>query len=108
MERLITHEFALMKKKAFCLAMLLLLIPIDLLADTVDFIDVKKHAKLANVVYGKRIDVEDYIEAQKGKLLRYYTIPETQVAYVLWRDLNSGHQVIAIRGTANLENVIND
>lgn len=95
-----------MIKKLFLLIWLIL--PISAAATEIDFSEAKRFAELANAIYGDRLDVMDYVEVQKGKLVRYKTIPDTQVAYVLWQNEDNSKQKIAIRGTANLENVIVD
>jgi len=86
----------------------LLCYPAILQANTVDFTYIKKYAELANIVYSNAVEVDSFILKHGGKLIRYHTIPETQVSYFLSRDLDQKKQSISVRGTANLENVLVD
>jgi triacylglycerol lipase len=97
-----------LKKITSATVLCLLVFPVLLQATPVDFPHIKKFAELSNVTYSGETSAKEVILKQGGQLIRYKNLPDSQVTYVLSMDSDNKAQIIAIRGTANLENVLVD
>lgn len=71
-----------------------------------DFSIIENQAQLSNDTYIEANQLQSRLKTQNQTLVHQSIIPESQVSYFLSRA--NGIQTIAIRGTANLENVMLD
>lgn len=76
--------------------------------DSVDFAVIQKQAGFAAAAYQREQRLRVLIEAQNYKLGFQHTIPDLQMSFYLATDDSSKTQVIAVRGTSNVENVMLD
>jgi triacylglycerol lipase len=90
------------KSKCF----LLLVLFTSLAHASPDFSIIKSQAQLSNDTYLEANQLQSRLKTQNQTLVHQSIIPESQVSYFLSRA--NGIQTIAIRGTANLENVMLD
>lgn len=90
------------KSKCF----LLLVLFTSLAHASPDFSIIKSQAQLSNDTYLEANQLQSRLKTQNQTLVHQSIIPESQVSYFLSR--TNGIQTIAIRGTANLENVMLD
>ncbi len=76
-------------------------------ADTkpIDFDCINWYAKRAKAAYYK---TNQEIQSEFKDTIRIATVPGTEVQYFLERNIKNGYQVITVRGTANLKNVLED
>lgn len=72
----------------------------------VDFSNLKEKSLLSAISYSKAGSVASKLDALEYKLIRHSVIPSIQVAYYLAD--NKKEQLLAFRGTSNLENVLVD
>ncbi len=75
----------------------------------IDFIEAKQSAMLASAVYSEEIEIKNTLSQLNLPLLKSAVLPGSEVSYFLTQ-LNPGQsnkiQMIAVRGTANLQNVM--
>ena len=90
------------KSKCF----LLLVLFTSLAHASPDFSIIESQAQLSNDTYLEANQLQSRLKTQNQTLVHQSIIPESQVSYFLSRA--NGIQTIAIRGTANLENVMLD
>jgi len=97
-----------LKKITSATIVCLLILPVLLQAAPIDFSFIKTFAELSNVIYSEETKAKEVILKQGWELIRYKTLPESQVTYFLTTDSENKTQIISVRGTANLENVMID
>ncbi len=95
------------------MALLLLLLSMQPLsaAETsapIDFTRLIAFADLASVAYQSEAEIADLLQHKKFSLTRYRILPESQVSYFMGTNDLSKTQLIAVRGTSNVENAIVD
>jgi hypothetical protein len=93
------------------MALTLLFISTNLLADELDSIDfavLQQHAIFANAAYQSEDNVRVLIESRNYTLALYHTIPDLQISFLLATNDLTKTQVISIRGTANTKNAMVD
>ncbi len=74
----------------------------------IDFLQLKKYAVFANAAYLAEVEISRLSESMHYTLSRYGNIPELEVSYFLLTNDKTRAQVIAVRGTSNIENVLVD
>jgi len=72
------------------------------------FAKIKPYAELANAAYLPEQEARLIIEAQGYRLDQYGSVPGVEVNYFIATNDVLKHQVVAVRGTANVENAIVD
>ena len=72
------------------------------------FAKVKPYAELANAAYLPEQEARLIVEAQGYRLDQYSSVPGVEVNYFIATNDVLKHHVIAVRGTANVENAIVD
>lgn len=77
-------------------------------AEEPDFSNIKRYALLANAAYEGKQQAQQESDKQGYQFTVYGTAASVEVAYFLLTDEASKTQVIAVRGTANVENVMID
>jgi len=73
-----------------------------------DFPTIKRYGQLANAAYEGKAQARAACDKQGYQLSHYGTAEGVEVAYFLATDEASKTQIIAVRGTANVENVMVD
>ena len=76
--------------------------------DPVNFLEIRKFAGIASAAYLTETKVRELGSLESFTLSRYGNIPEVLVSYFLLTDDNAKTQLIAVRGTSNVENAIVD
>ena len=81
-----------------------------LAAEPVDFKTLRGFASFADSTYLSKQQVEqsDWAKHSGYKLVRYDTIPQIEIAYLLAENTDTGSQIIAVRGTSNAPNAYVD
>ncbi|MDH5472751.1 MAG: lipase family protein [Gammaproteobacteria bacterium] len=74
----------------------------------INFSEIKEYAQLANVAYLTESGIRKYNFSHNYTLSHYQIIPELEVSYFLITNNISKTQIIAVRGTSNIENAIID
>jgi triacylglycerol lipase len=74
----------------------------------VNFLEISEYASLANASYRTESEIRKLITSSNYRLSHYNNIPEIQIAYFLLTDDIAKTQIIAVRGTSNIENAIVD
>ena len=77
-------------------------------SEQVDFTRLIESAELANAAYLTEMEITELIRPRQYKLTQYHTIPANQVSYFIATNDSTQTQVIAVRGTSNVENAIVD
>jgi triacylglycerol lipase len=72
------------------------------------FTKIKHYAEMANAAYLPAQAARGIIEAQGYHLVQYNSVPGVEVNYFVATNDALKHQIIAVRGTANVENAISD
>jgi len=70
------------------------------------FNKLKLYADMSNAAYLPKHDAQGIIEAQRYRLIEYGNVPSVDVNYFIATNDILKHQIIAIRGTDNVENAI--
>lgn len=73
-----------------------------------NFREIKDYASFANAAYLTASKIHETSLLKNYKLTRYSNIPEIKVSYFLATNDTSKTQIIAVRGTSNIENAIVD
>jgi len=77
-------------------------------SETIDFLQIKKHASLANATYQSNPKIPDIAQLANYKITHHEKINEFEVSFfVATNDIDKSH-IIAVRGTSNIENVFID
>ena len=76
--------------------------------DSVNFTVLHQHAIFARAVYQSEDNVRVLIESSNYSLTLYHTIPGTQISFLLATNKLTRTQIIAVRGTTNIENAMID
>lgn len=76
--------------------------------DSVNFAVLHQHAIFARAVYQSEDNVRVLIESSNYSLTLYHTIPGTQISFLLATNKLTRTQIIAVRGTTNIENAMID
>lgn len=95
----------------FFMALTLLFISAKLTADELDSVNfavLHQHAIFARAVYQSEDSVRALIESSNYTLTLYHTIPGTEISFLLATNELTRTQIIAVRGTSNIENAIVD
>jgi predicted lipase len=93
------------------LTLTLLFISVKSLADELDSVDfavLQKHAIFAQAAYQSDAKIRAVVESSNYTLTLYHTIPDIQISFLLATNDLSKTQLIAVRGTSNIENAIVD
>jgi hypothetical protein len=101
----------LLKLTNFFMVLMLLVISAKLTADesdSVNFAVLHQHAFFANAVYQTEDNIRVLIESSNYSLTLYHTIPGTQISFLLATNELTRTQIIAVRGTSNIENAMID
>ena len=77
-------------------------------SEQIDFTRLIESAELANAAYLTEIEITELIRPRHYKLTQQHTIPANQVSYFIATNDSTHTQVIAVRGTSNVENAIVD
>lgn len=100
-------------KTAYSYFILNLLIGVFLVAVTTTanaapslFVQLKQYANLANAAYFSEQQAQAVIKAQGYRLEQYNNVPGVEVSYFIATNDVLKHQIIAVRGSANVENAI--
>ncbi len=72
------------------------------------FAQIKPYADMANAAYLPAQEAQGIIEAQSYRLDQYSNVPGVEVNYFVATNDALKHHIIAVRGTANIENAIVD
>jgi hypothetical protein len=72
------------------------------------FAKIQPYAGMANATYLPQQEAQRIIEAQGYRLTQYSSVPGVEVNYLVATNDTLKHHVIAVRGTANVENAIVD
>jgi hypothetical protein len=72
------------------------------------FTKIKLYADMANAAYLHKQEAQAIIEAQGYQLVQYSNVPGVEINYFVATNDTLKHHVIAVRGTANVENAIVD
>jgi hypothetical protein len=101
----------LLKLTNFFMALTLIFISAKLTADelnSVNFAVLYQHAIFANAAYQSEDNVRVLIEPSNYSLTLYHTIAGTQISFLLATNELTRTQIIAVRGTTNIENAMID
>ena len=74
----------------------------------IDFTRLIESAEFANAAYQPEAEIAELIRSSNYRLTQYHTIPENQVSYFIATNELTKTQLIAVRGTSNVENAIVD
>ena len=77
-------------------------------SEQIDFTRLIESAELANAAYLTEIEITELIRPRHYELTQYHTIPANQVSYFIATNNSTQTQVVAVRGTSNVENAIVD
>lgn len=105
------RKLAMLKSINFFMALTLLFISAKLSADesnAVNFAVLHQHAIFAKAVYQSEDNIRALIESSNYSLTLYHTIPGTQISFLLATNELTRTQIIAVRGTSNIENAMVD
>ncbi|MDX2425825.1 MAG: lipase family protein, partial [Cycloclasticus sp.] len=72
------------------------------------FSKIKLYAEFANAAYLPQEQAQKIIDAQGYRLTQYSSVPGVEVNYLVATNDALKHQIIAVRGTANVDNAIVD
>lgn len=95
----------------YFIALLVLFCGVNLPAsadDAVDFAVIQQQAQFAAAAYQSEDQVRDLVESKSYELGLYHTIPDLQMSFYLATNDSAETQVIAVRGTSNVENAMVD
>ena len=67
---------------------------------------IKEYALFADAAYQTQADITNTLKKQAYQLTRYSNIPDYEVSYFLAKNDRAKRQILSVRGTSNLENVI--
>jgi hypothetical protein len=101
----------LLKLTNFFIALMLIFISAKLTADELDSVNfavLHQHAIFARAVYQSEDNVRVLIESSNYSLTFFHTIPGTQISFLLATNKLTRTQIIAVRGTTNIENAMID
>lgn len=74
----------------------------------IDFVMIEEQALFAAAAYQSEAEVDDLVTAKNHDLSFYHTLADTQMSFYLATSDASETQVIAVRGTSNVENAMID
>jgi hypothetical protein len=77
-------------------------------SNPVDFALIQKHAMFAQATYQSEDDIRTSLAASGYMLTLFHTFPGTQVFFLLATNEMTKTQVVAVRGTSNIENAMVD
>jgi triacylglycerol lipase len=77
-------------------------------SEPIDFSAIRHYATLAKAAYATEDRFSDIVDTNQYTLKYYRNIPEVEVSYLIASDKQSGAQLIAVRGTSNVENALVD
>ena len=97
-------------QKAFFLFFCICLLPAISIADESKelFTKIKRYAEVANAAYLSEQEARGILEAQGYHLVQYNSVPGVEVNYLVATNDVLKQQIIAVRGTANINNAIAD
>ena len=95
---------------ALCLFVYACLLPAACIASESSelFSTIKRYAEVANATYLPEQAARGIIETQGYRLVQYSNVPGLEVSYLVATNEALKHQIIAVRGTANIDNAIVD
>ncbi|MCP4876503.1 MAG: lipase family protein [Gammaproteobacteria bacterium] len=74
----------------------------------INFTELQKQARFANAAYQTESEIHRLLESSHYRLTHYHTLADIQVSFFLATNESSKTQVVAIRGTSNIENAMVD
>jgi len=77
-------------------------------SDSVDFIEIHKQAEFAIAAYRSEAEIRAFLASQNYTLTLYETDPDLQVSFFLATNRQTKTQIVSVRGTSNIENVMVD
>lgn len=95
----------------YFIALLFLFVGVSLPAsadDAIDFVVIQQQAQFAAAAYQSEDQVRDLVESKNFELGLYHTIPDLQMSFYLATNDSTETQIIAVRGTSNVENAMVD
>ena len=97
-------------RHAFSLLVFICLVPTVCIANESGelFTKIQRYAAIANSAYLPEQEAQKIIEAQGYRLAQYNSVPGVEVNYFVATNDALKQQIIAVRGTANVENAIAD
>ena len=101
----------LMKRTNYFVALMLIFISAKLTADELDSVNfavLYQHGIFAKAVYQSEDNIRVLIESSNYSLTLYHTIAGTQISFLLATNELTRTQIIAVRGTSNIENAMID
>ncbi|MFC1750580.1 lipase family protein [Pseudomonadota bacterium] len=72
------------------------------------FSEIKPYADMANAAYLPKQEVQKIVDSHGYRLEQYSSVPGVEVNYFVATNDALKHQIISVRGTANIENAIVD
>lgn len=74
----------------------------------IDFAHIRQFATLSRAAYETEERFTEIVDSKRYEPKQYHNIPELEVTYLVAGDKQTGAQIIAVRGTANVENALVD
>lgn len=75
---------------------------------SVNFSTIIEAAQFANAAYQSESEIIELVQSKQYTLTRYQTIPELNIVYFVATNNEEKKQLVAVRGTANIENTLLD
>ncbi|MFC1588732.1 lipase family protein [Pseudomonadota bacterium] len=76
--------------------------------NTVNFLEINKYANFSSIAYQSAPKIRELDALKNYTITHYSNIPEIEIAYFLSTNEITKDQVIAVRGTSNVENAVVD
>ncbi|MCW9013467.1 MAG: lipase family protein [Gammaproteobacteria bacterium] len=76
--------------------------------DAIDFIAIQQYAEFSNAAYQAKAEIQQQRFSKNYSFTHYSKIPAIEISYFLQTDNIAKTQIIAVRGTSNIENAIVD
>ncbi|HEY9050910.1 MAG TPA: lipase family protein [Gammaproteobacteria bacterium] len=76
--------------------------------NSINFSVIKEYAGFSNATYKTETQIREFSSLKKYTLTHYSNIPEIEISYFLATNDTAKTQIIAVRGTSNIENAIVD
>ncbi len=76
--------------------------------DNINFVEIIESAEFANAAYLTEAEIAGLLASKNYQLTFYQTLPDINMAYFIATNELTKNQIVAIRGTSNIENTILD
>ena len=76
--------------------------------DAIKFTEILEAASFADVAYGTEAEISEFLQSSNYSLTQYHMIPQLNIAFFIATDDLAKKQIIAVRGTSNIENTMLD